>query len=402
MKMWRILFQSRAISSGLLLLSLASCLIGSAQTLQVVLPSQTDPNITQYNNYHFVYLNTQVTARGQLFVLLPGTTGKPAGYTNLLKTAANLGFHAIGLMYPNAVTMNSLCGDSTNPDCYAETRLCVINGGTNDEIGIASTDSITNRLIKLLEYLAANDPGQNWNQFLTVQLNLNWPKIVVSGHSQGAGHAGLMAKVYPVARSVMFSDSDWWTPNGQLPGQPAGWISTPGLTSDEFYFGFISVQDGLIPYAIIIPTWDNYGLAQFGGPVLVESNAPPYLGSHMLTTDLTPQSGTTGLDYHNSTAVDGATPLAADGTTPVYQGVWQYMMVGPPELPRLSAAISSPNQIQITFATYTNYTYQLQANAVLANGWTNLGNTVVGDGSSKALLVNPTAAIQFYRVTVGY
>lgn len=379
-----------------------SCLIGSAQTLQVVLPSQTDPSITQYNNYHFIYLNTQVTARGQLFVLLPGTTGKPAGYTNLLKTAANLGFHTIGLMYPNAVTMNSLCGDSTNPDCYAETRLCVINGGTNDEISIASTDSITNRLIKLLEYLVANDPGQNWNQFLTAQSNLNWPKIVISGHSQGAGHAGLMAKMYPVARSVMFSDSDWWTPNGKLPGQPANWISTPGLTPDEFYFGFISVQDGLIPYAEIIPTWDDYGLAQFGGPVLVESNAPPYLGSHMLTTDLTPQSGTTGLDYHNSTAVDGATPLAPDGTTPLYQGVWQFMMVGPPELPRLSATVSNPNQIQITFDTYTNYTYQLQANTVLSNGWTNLGNTVAGDGSSKAWLINSTAAAQFYRIMVAY
>ena len=390
------------MSLWMLLWSLASCLFCNAQTLQVVLPSQTDPNITQYNNYHFVYLNTQATARGQLFVLLPGTTGKPAGYTNLLKTAANLGFHAIGLMYPNAETMNSLCGDSTNPDCYAETRLCVINGGTNDEISIANTDSITNRLIKLLAYLAMNDPGQNWNQFLDVQSNLNWPKIVISGHSQGAGHAGLIAKIYPVARSVMFSDTDWWTPNGQLPGQPADWISSPGMTSDEFYFGFISVQDGLIPYAEVIPSWNDYGLAQFGGPVLVESNVPPYLGSHMLTTDLTPQSGTTGLDYHNSTAVDGATPLAADGITPVYQGVWQYMMVGPPELPWLSATVSSLNQIHISFATYTNYSYQLQANTVLTNGWTNLGGVFIGNGASQTLNINLTGAAQFYRLSVGY
>ncbi len=400
--MCRVAFSSRINGLWISLGALASGLIGHAQTLQVVLPSQTDPNITQYNIYHFVYLNTQVTARGQLFVLLPGTTGKPAGYTNVLKTAANLGFHAVGLMYPNAETMNSLCGDSTNPDLYAETRLCVINGGTNDVISIANADSITNRLIKLLEYLAANDPGQNWNQFLDAQSNLNWPKMVISGHSQGAGHAGLIAKNYAVARAVMFSDTDWWTPNGQLPGQPADWMSHPGVTSDEFYFGFISIQDGLIPYAEIIPSWDDYGLAQFGGPVQVESNSAPYLGSHMLTTDLAPASGTTGLDYHNSTAVDSSTPLAADGVTPVYQGVWQFMMVGPPELPRLSAVIASSNQIQISFATYTNYTYQLQANAVLADGWTNLGNAVAGDGSAKTLLVTATAAAQFYRILVEY
>ena len=368
----------------------------------MVLPSQTDPNITQYNNYHFVYFNAHVTARGQLFVLLPGTTGKPAGYTNLLETAANLGFHAIGLMYSDGVTMNSLCGDSTNPDCYFETRLCVINGGTNDEISIAATDSITNRLIKLLEYLAASEPAQNWNQFLTSQSNLNWPKIVISGHSQGAGHAGVIAKVYPVARSVMFSDTDWWTPNGQLPGQPANWISTPGITAEEFYFGFISVQDGLIPYATIIPTWDNYGLAQFGGPVLVESNAPPYLGSHMFTTDLTPQSGTTGLDYHNSTAVDSATPLVPYGTTPAYQAVWQYMMAGSPKLPQLSAVISSANQIHISFATYTNYTYQLQTTVFLANDWTNFGSAVAGDGLVKTLTINQSTAKQFYRLWVDY
>jgi hypothetical protein len=140
---------------------------------------------------------------------------------------------------------------------------------------------------------------------------LIWPKIVISGHSQSAGHAGIIAKTQPVARAVMFSDTDWWTPNGQLPGQPADWISNTGVTRDEFYFGFVHVQDPLILYIEEIPTWNAYGLGQFGGPLLVESNAAPFQGSHELTTDLPPLDG----NYHGATVSDSATPLNPDGSS---------------------------------------------------------------------------------------
>jgi pimeloyl-ACP methyl ester carboxylesterase len=384
------------------LLALIFSRAGVAQNLQLVLPSQTDTNITQFNNYQFVYLNTNVTARGQLFVFLPGTGGAPSGYTDVVKTAANLGFHAIGLMYEDPTTMNSLCGDSPDPNGYAETRLAVINGGTNSFISIAGADSITNRLVKLLAYLATNNPAQNWGQYLAAPSNLNWPKIVIAGHSQGAGHSGLIAKTYPVARSLMFSDTDWWTPNGQLPGQPANWIFSPGVTSDEFYFGFVHVQDPLILYAEEIPTWNAYGLAQFGGPLLVESNTAPYLGSHMLTTDLPPQYNASGPNYHGATVADAATPLAADGVTPVYQPVWQFMMTGPPELPRLQITPQNAGQVQISFGTYANCSYQLQTTTNLTLGWNSSGAALNGDGMQKILNVNRSAAAQFFRVTVQY
>jgi hypothetical protein len=219
---------------------------GNSQNLQAVRPSQTDPGITQYNNFHFIFINTNVPARGQLFVFLPGTDGVPAGYTNVARTAANLGFHSVGLMYPNGVTMNSLCADSTNPDCYAEARLAVINGGTNAEISISATDCITNRLVKLIQYLSSHNPSQNWSQFLDAGARPIWPNIIIAGHSQGAGHAGIIGKTYPVARSLMFADTDWWTPNGQLPGQPAPWITNSGVLPPQCFFGFVHTNDPLI------------------------------------------------------------------------------------------------------------------------------------------------------------
>ena len=392
------IFGGRQTKFLVCLLALTISRAGLPQNLQLVQPIQTDTNITQFNNFHYIYLNTNVTARQQLVVFLPGTGGIPVDYRDVVKTAANLGFHAIGLTYENPLTMNSLCGNSTNPDCYAEARLAVINGGTNAEISIANADSITNRLVKLIEYLAANTINQNWSQYLGAQSNLNWPKIVISGHSQGAGHAGLIAKVYPVARSVMFSDTDWWTPDGHLPGRPANWIFSADVTPDEFYFGFVHVQDPLILYAEIIPTWNAYGLGQFGGPVLVESNRAPYLGSHMLTTDLPPQNG----NYHGATVADAATPLAADGVTPIYQQVWQFMMIGPPELPQLQITPQNPGQVQIVFDTYTNYSYQAQTTTNLSSEWSNTGPLINGDGTQKNVSFNRSVAAQFYRVSVQY
>lgn len=390
------------------LFAVAFLCAASGQTLQLVLPSRTDTNITQFNNYHYLYLNTNVnvTARPQLFVFLPGTGGAPSGYTDVLKTAANLGFPAIGLMYDDPNTMNSLCGHSTNANAYQEARLAVINGGTNSfnnggtitSISISTADSITNRLVKLLLYLATNNPSQNWTQYLSASVGLNWPQIIIAGHSQGAGHAGLIGKTQPVARSLMFADTDWWTPNGQLPGQPANWITSPGVTAPEYFFGFVHTNDPLILYPEEIATWNGYGLPQFGGPLLVESNPAPYFGSHEFTTGLTPQDGS---NYHGATVVDSATPLEPNGT-PVYQPVWQFMMTGPPELPQLQINPAVSNQVAVSFGTFTNCIYQLQTTTNLLSVWLNAGSPIAGDGTTKTNQFGLFNGVEFIRCTVQY
>lgn len=230
--------QSRGcILLRMLLVLLLPAISVSAQTLRLILPNHTDPNITQFNNAHTVCINTNVPMRQRLFLFLPGTGGVPAGYTDIVKTAANLGFHALGVMYDNPVTVNSLCDDASDPNCFADVRTEIITGqDTSPLVNISRTDSIENRLIKLLQYLTTNYPAENWGQYLT-GTNINWSSIIVSGHSQGAGHAGLIAKLHPVARAVMFADTDWWFPGNE----PAPWISASGATSDEGYFGFVHI-----------------------------------------------------------------------------------------------------------------------------------------------------------------
>jgi pimeloyl-ACP methyl ester carboxylesterase len=372
-----------------------------AQTLRYILPSQTDPDITQFDNFHIAALNTNIASRHQLMVFLPGTGGTPSGYTNVIKAAANFGFHSIGLTYDNPTTLNSLCGDSTDADCYAETRLAIINGGTNDQVSISQADSVTNRLTKLLIYLVANYPAQNWAQYLNATSNINWPQIVIAGHSQGAGHAGIIAKNYPVSRSVMFSDTDWWTPGGKLPGMPADWISAPGITPTNSYFGFVHTNDPLILYAEEIPTWDDYGLAQFGGPTIVEDAAFPYAGSHMLTTGLTPDNFTSSAAYHGATVSDQYTPLDTNGV-PVYLGVWQYMMTAPPQIPEIQITPAANSSIQLAFFTVTNCTYQLQTSVSVQGPWVNNGANLNGTGTTHFLNLTQTPGPLFYRLAVDY
>ncbi len=118
--------------------------------------------------------------------------------TDVLKTAANLGFHTVGLMYEDPVSMNSpVRGSAGSQRLPRHATGGYQTAARNAQISIANADSITNRLTKLLLYLNANNPTQNWEQYLTASSHLNWPMIVIAGHSQGAGHSGLIAKTYP-------------------------------------------------------------------------------------------------------------------------------------------------------------------------------------------------------------
>ena len=115
-------------------------------------------------------------------------------------------------------------------------------------------------------------------------------------------------------------------------------------------------------------------------------------------TGLTPQDGT---NYHGATVADSATPLAADGT-PAYQLVWQFMMIGPPELPQLQISLQTQNQVVVSFGTFTNFTYQVQTTTNLESSWINDGAPVAGDGATKIATFNLAGLAEFFRCTVQY
>src|SRR6201999_846545 len=95
-------------------------------------------------------------------------------------------------------------------------------------------ESVMTRLAKLLAYLQAQHPDENWRQYLGGQGGgPDWPHIVVSGFSQGAGMAAFIAKREPVPRAVCFSG-----PSDTVgkTSTPAPWITGGGVTTPAHWF----------------------------------------------------------------------------------------------------------------------------------------------------------------------
>ncbi|GEM_PF-2584136 len=295
-----------------------------APTEYVVNPAATDAAIDATAGNHDAVINTAVTPKGRLFVFMPGTGGIPLVYRFIVQAAANNGFHAIGLAYENATAVGDLCAGSTDPDCAGKVREERFSGqDTSTLVSVDAANGIQNRLAKALVYLAQQHPQDGWGQYLDSGGNVLWDRVRVSGHSQGGGAAGYIAKQKLVDRVCFFSSpSDVDDVQNKL----AAWVLAPGVTPAARHFGFSHQRDGMIPWALIQQQWAAFGMDSFGAFVNVDSVALPYNLSHMLSSNLNKPSWVTVPDaqaYHGITVVDARTPLDANGL-PAYRQVWQY------------------------------------------------------------------------------
>ncbi len=135
----------------------------------------------------------------------------------------------------NFNAVNTLCGGlNTDLDCYGKVRLEIIDGTDRTGlVGVNRANSVENRLIKLLQYMLRNYPNAGWEQFLESGQSIKWSFIVTSGHSQGGGHAAILAKYHKIARVVMFAAMDY---NGRVM-KPANWIGANNATPAPAYYG---------------------------------------------------------------------------------------------------------------------------------------------------------------------
>jgi dienelactone hydrolase len=295
------------------------------QTLFVT-PQTTDNQINTNLEPHYVAINRSVAPKNQLFVFFPGTGGLPQYYQLISNRAADLGFHVVNLNYPNDEAVRDLCGaPNADLDCYAKVRLEIKDGTDRTPlVSVNRANSIENRLIKVLSYLQTQFPNDNWTQFLAGNSQIQWSKIVVAGHSQGGGKAGIIARYHPVSRSIMFAAMDF---NG-VAGAPANWIArpetTPNATTPDRFFGFSHMRDESVNFNVLTTRiWTAYGMNNYGAVVNVDVSAPPYNNTHSLTTDL----NCTNANAHGCIVVDAFTPVGTNGTA-VFRPVWEYLLSG--------------------------------------------------------------------------
>ena len=287
---------------------------GAGFTERTFAASATSADVSDTFGSHVVDVPSGAKVN-RLFVHLSGSYGKPVNSLLVLREAATQGLHAIGLAYPNVPTVDSICTDSGDAACHEKVRLEIIDG--TDRTPLVSIDrgnSIENRLVLALNYLQSRFPADGWGQYLPNGAP-KWDSVVISGHSQGGGHAAMMARDRLFARVCMFgSPKDY----SRFFRAPAAWQSAAHVTPVVRYYGFNHAQDS---QTLTLANWRSLGLSSLGAPVSVDSAAPPYAGSHQLTTNAAP--ATPG-EYHGSVVVDRHTPLRPDGQA-LFTPVWTQM-----------------------------------------------------------------------------
>ena len=288
-------------------------------------PLATDPTLTNHLAVHFaVTPNPQTSADNRLFIMLPGTGAEPRFYREIVRTGAAAGYHAIGLGYPNAISVFDLCEGDLDPDCAGKVRREVITGqGFSPLVSVSESQSIVGRLTSLLTYLDVTYPSEGWGQYLFSGAP-NWNRITVAGHSQGSGHAAYLGRLQSLDRIVMLSGP---SDIGLTAASPALWFSQPSITPSSRYFGFTHAADDLVPLALVARNWAALGLSEAGPQTSVDGAAPPYGRSQQLVTSAPPNPnpiGPTPSPTHASPVVDAYTPIDAEGR-PVYRAVWTYL-----------------------------------------------------------------------------
>ncbi|HWC72716.1 MAG TPA: hypothetical protein VG454_02190 [Gemmatimonadales bacterium] len=279
-------------------------------------PQATDPAIDQALDRHYVWLDTTARSNHKLFVFMAGHAQHPAMFQRVPEEAARLGYHVIGLTYPDAVSVLGVCRGQPS-SCYENLHWEILDGEDRSPfVQVNQANSIENRLAKLLQFLADSFPEQRWSRFLA-DGKPKWSEIAISGHSQGGGEAAIIAKLHVVARVVLFSsvvDGD---------SQSVSFLSTH-VTPSQRYWGLAHDRDG--NFRRIRAGWDSLGMAAFGPAVAPETSSPPYGFTHMLVTDLVPQGGFIGSNAHGAPSNDANTPLNLDGSCCRLRDAWRYLL----------------------------------------------------------------------------
>ncbi|HLK13704.1 MAG TPA: hypothetical protein VKT78_02780 [Fimbriimonadaceae bacterium] len=285
-------------------------------------PSLTDTAITQFDEPHVLYIARGVKQRGELLLFLPGTNGSPGRENLFCETAAENGYQVLSLMYPDT-TPASVVGRSTDRSAFESFRLEVIEGkNLSTYVQVDRTNSIESRLIKALQFLQSKRPREKWGQYVTESGELNWEKIAVSGLSQGAGHAGLIATKHRVARAILFGGPKDFD---RASNSPAAWYTDRPETPQRDIFTFNHQQDRQgCTYPEQLLNCKAIGLDALAPPADVDSIAPPFGNSHILTTNY-PGTPVPSVQAHTSVVADGSTPKRSDGS-PLFKPVWLYML----------------------------------------------------------------------------
>lgn len=204
-----------------------------------VTPEQTDPAIQMVHSPNIAVYDSQAPPKHLLFFFIGGTGSKAVNSLPLDRTFARWGYHALSIDYENNLITTAMA-HSTNPAAFDHYRDAIVTGApVSNRIHVSVTNSILNRFQKLLAYLVKQDPKGGWDQFFRDGKPV-WNRIIVAGHSQGAGHAAYIGKMFDVDRVIIFSGPQDYLDDLH---EPAPWEGEKSATPPSRFFAFLSQND---------------------------------------------------------------------------------------------------------------------------------------------------------------
>lgn len=195
-----------------------------------------------------------VSLKNKLVVFIPGTNLTPAQSTGFLENAASQGFHAVGLAYDNKKSVAKVCKKEADA-CFGQVRREIVFGeNLSARVNISVANSLVGRLKTQLQTLAAGSDN-TWDQYLDASGQVVLSKVVASGHSQGAGHAAILAIYRSVAGvALLAGPNDVVRQTGDVPS----WTSTSRSTTSSVWRGLTHTDDN--SRTDQTSSWDNFGM----------------------------------------------------------------------------------------------------------------------------------------------
>lgn len=270
-----------------------------------VMPTVTDAAITTHNDKpHMVYYHAGLQQKNKLVLFLPDSHTAPGTATLFGNAAADMGYHVIGLRYADADF--SAAAAQGNAVDFENARTEVLMGNdVSALVNIPQSESINNRLIKLIDYLDNKYPDENWAQYI-INGQPDYSKMIVCGNQEGAGYAGIVAKNFAVNKLVLFSMVHDYNNAAQA---DAPWLKTSGWLTPAEEIYVIGHETEMEEQTEL---WDTMQLP--GNSVLFDEHDS--FSGHRKLISQEGHGGDHTLVADNSTAV-------ADGK---YLGLWQYLL----------------------------------------------------------------------------
>lgn len=264
-----------------------------------------------------------------LHVYLPGTNSNPVGnntaysYLHSGSQIRSQNTSTVALSYcygklsdaeRNQIVIDRHSDTTTQQQCLDSYHRDICLGGDSSAIvDVSHPNSIKQRLISLLIHLQSTRPvHEHWSQFLVlspVSIDLNYSAIIVSGHSQGSGHAAFLALNFPFLRCVLVSGPQEYIQSSALPHH--SWMSkyrNAGVfvTKDIVSFMHANEEDT----ADLMRT--NLGIVHGPAYSLCDITDDMQSPAVAFYTTLPPSPHSMSRrPNHNSTVVDSATPVTS-------------------------------------------------------------------------------------------